>query len=62
MAGVMKLMASIAIVAIATVATLLVFDVIPPGVFSDVVKKVLLAGIIIALATAAITFIVRLGK
>lgn len=62
MAGVLKLMASIAIVAIAAVATLLVFDIIPPGVFSDVVRKVLLAGIIVALASAAIVFIVRLGK
>lgn len=62
MAGVMKLMASLAIVAIAAVAMLLVFDVIPPGVFSDVVKKILLSGIIIALASAAIAFITRLGK
>lgn len=62
MAGVLKLMASIAIIAVAAVATLLVFDVIPAGVFSEVVRKVLLAGIIVALASAAIAFIMRLGR
>ena len=62
MTGMFKLTASIAVILVAGLATLLVFDVIPPDVFSAGVKKILLVGIIVGLASAALAFIFRLGK
>lgn len=62
MTGMIKLTASIAIVLVAGLATLMVFDIIPPDVFSDGVKKVILVGIIVGLTTGALAFIIRLGK
>ena len=62
MSGIIKLTASIAILLVAGLAMLLVFDVIPPDVFSTGVKKILLVGIIVGLTSGALAFISRLGK
>ena len=62
MTGMIKLTASIAIVLVAGLATLLVFDIIPPDVFSAGVKKILLVAIIVGLTAGALAFITRLGK
>lgn len=62
MTGMIKLTAAIAVVLVAGLATLLVFDVIPPDVFSAGVKKILLVGSIFALTTVALAFIARPGK
>lgn len=62
MTGMIKLTASIAIVLVAGLATLLVFDIIPPDVFSTGVKKILLVAIIAGLTAGALAFITRLGK
>jgi len=62
MTGMIKLTASIAILLVAGLATLLVFDIIPPDVFSTGVKKILLVGIIVGLTAGALAFISRLGK
>ena len=62
MTGMIKLTASIVILLVAGLATLLVFDVIPPDVFSTGVKKVLLVGIIAGLTAGALAFISRFGK
>lgn len=62
MTGMIKLTASIAIVLVAGLATLLVFDVIPADVFSTGVKKILLVAIIVGLTAGALAFITRLGK
>jgi len=62
MTGMIKLTASIAILLVAGLATLLVFDIIPPNVFSTGVKKILLVTIIVGLTAGALAFITRLGK
>ena len=62
MSGIIKLTASIAILLVAGLAMLLVFDIIPPDVFSTGVKKILLVGIIVGLTSGALAFISRLGK
>lgn len=62
MTGIIKLAASIAVVVVAGLATLLVFDVIPPDVFSNAIKKILLTGTIAVLTAMALAFIMRLGK
>ena len=62
MTGMIKLTASIAILLVAGLATLLVFDIIPPSVFSTGVKKILLVAIIVGLTAGALAFITRLGK
>ena len=62
MTGMIKLTASIAILLVAGLATLLVFDIIPSDLFSTGVKKVLLVAIIVGLTAGALGFITRLGK
>jgi hypothetical protein len=62
MSGMIKLTASIAILLVAGLAMLLVFDIIPPDVFSTGVKKILLVGIIVGLTSGALAFISQLGK
>ena len=62
MSGIIKLTASFAILIVAGLATLLVFDIIPPDVFSAGVRKVLLVGIIFGLTAGALAFIARIGK
>ena len=62
MTGILKLTASIAVVLVAGLAALLVFDVIPPDVFSTAVKKIVLTGAIAVLTAVALTFIMRSGK
>lgn len=62
MSGMIKLTASVAILLVAGLAMLLVFDIIPPDVFSAGVKKILLVGIIVGLTSGALAFISRLGK
>ena len=62
MSGMIKLTAAIAILLVAGLAMLLVFDIIPPDVFSTGVKKVLLVGIIVGLTSGALAFISRIGK
>lgn len=61
MSGIMKLLAAIAIVIVAGLALLLVFDVISFADFGKNVKKVVLTGAILALASAALAFIMK-GK
>jgi len=62
MTGIIKLTASLTIIAIASLAVLLVFDVIPSGVFSEGVQKTVLLAVIAGLATVAVGFIARIGK
>lgn len=62
MTGIIKLTASIAILLVAGLATLLVFDVIPSDIFSTVVRKILLVAIIVGLTAGALAFISRLGR
>jgi len=62
MSGMIKLTASIAILLVAGLAILLVFDIIPPDVFSTGVRKVLLVGIIVGLTSGVLAFISRLGR
>lgn len=62
MTGILRLMASIAVVLVAGLAVLLVFDVIPPDVFGKAVRQIVLAGAIAALAALALAFISRAGK
>lgn len=62
MTGIIKLTASIAILLVAGLATLLVFDVIPSDIFSAVVRKILLVAIIVGLTAGALAFISRLGR
>ena len=62
MTGIIKLTASIAVILVAGLAMLMVFDIIPPDVFSIGVKKIVLAMVIARLTAAAIAFIMRFGK
>ena len=62
MIGIVKFTASVAVLLLAGLATLLVFEVIPPEVFSQGVKKTLLTLVIAGLTAGALAFIVRLGK
>ena len=62
MEGIIKLMAAIAVILIAGLAMLMVFDIIPPDVFSVGVKKIVLATVITGLTAAAVAFIIRFGK
>lgn len=62
MAGFIKLTASIVIVLVAILAMALVFDAIPGEWFSEAVKKILLASVIVGLTIAAVAFIMRIGK
>ena len=62
MSGMIRLTASIAILLVAGLATLLVFDIIPPHIFSTWVKKILLLGIIVGLTAGALAFISQVGK
>jgi len=62
MTGILKLMASIAVVLVAGLAVMLVFDVIPPDVFGEAVRKIVLTGAIAALAALALAFISRSRK
>lgn len=62
MTGIIKLTASIAVLLVAGLATLLVFDIIPPDVFSIGVKKIVLASAIAGLTAVALAFIMRFGK
>ena len=62
MTGIIKFTASIAVLLVAGLATLLVFDIIPPDVFSQGVKKTILTGAIAGLTAVALAFIMRIGK
>jgi integral membrane sensor domain MASE1 len=62
MTGIIKFTASIAVLLVAGLATLLVFDIIPPDVFSNAFKKVVLTGAITVLTAVALALIMRLGK
>lgn len=62
MPGMIRLTASIAILLVAGLAMLLIFDIIPPDIFSNWVKKILLVGIIVGLTAGALAFISRVGK
>jgi hypothetical protein len=57
-----KLIASIGILLVAGLATLLVFDIIPPDVFGTGIRKILLGGIIVGLTAGALAFINRFGR
>ena len=62
MTGIIRLTASIAVLLVAGLATLLVFDIIPPDVFSNAIKKIVLTGAIASLTAIALAFIMRFGK
>lgn len=62
MTGMIKLTASLAVVLVAGLATLLVFDIIPSEVFSVGVKKIVLLVVIVGLAAGAVAFIMRIGN
>ncbi len=62
MSGVVRLAASIVILLVAGLATALVFDIIPPDVFSDALKKLLLTVVIAGLTIGALAFVARVGK
>ena len=62
MTGIIKFTASIAVLLVAGLATLLVFDVIPADVFSVGVRKIVLTGIIVGLTAVALAFIMRAGR
>ena len=62
MTGNIRLTASIAVLLVAGLATLLVFDIIPPDVFSNAIKKIVLTGAIASLTAIALAFIMRFGK
>ena len=59
MSGILKSLAAIAVIFVAGLATLMVFDVIPPDFFSAAIKKIVLTGVIIVLAVLALGFIMR---
>lgn len=59
MSGIMKMLAAIAVVLVAGLALLLVFDVISLDAFGAGVKKVVLVSTIIGLASAALAFIMN---
>lgn len=61
MSGIVKLLTAIAVVIVAGLALLLVFDVISFADFGANVKKVVLVGAILALASAALAFLMK-GK
>ena len=58
----LRLTVSMAVSFIAGLAILLVFDVIPDDIFSEGVQKIGLLVIIVALASAAVTLISKIGK
>lgn len=62
MSGIVRLSASIVILLVAGLATALVFDLIPPDVFSDALKKLLLTVVIAGLTIGALAFVARVGK
>lgn len=62
MPGILKLVATVAVIVAAGLAMLLVFDIIPPETFSSGLRKTVLITIIFALASAAIAFITRIGR
>ena len=62
MTGIIKLAASIAVILVAGLAMLMVFDIIPPDVFSIGVEKIVLVAVIAGLTAAAVAFIIRFGK
>ena len=62
MTGIIKITASIAVLLVAVLAALLVFDVIPPDVFGESVKKIVLTGAIAGLTAVALALIMRIGK
>jgi|GEM_PF-4482296 len=62
LAGSLKVIAGMAIVALAGLASLFVLDVIPHSMFNELAGKILLLVLVIALATAALWVVVRLGK
>ena len=62
MTGIIRLTASIAVLLVPGLATLLVFDIIPPDVFSNAIKKIVLTGAIASLTAIALAFIMRFGK
>lgn len=62
LSGSLRVIAGMAILALAVLASLLVLDVIPHSMFSDLAGKILLLVLVVALATAALWVVVRLGK
>ena len=62
MSGIMKLLAAIGVVIVAGLALLLVLDVISFADFGENVKKVVLVSAILALAAAALGFIMNSRK
>jgi len=57
--GVIKLLAASVIVLVASLALLVVIDVIPGSVFGEFAKKALLVASIVILASAAIALLMR---
>ena len=57
LSGLLRIVAATAIVLIAGMAMLMVFDVIPQSTFSDLARKILLVGCVVGLAGVALAFL-----
>ena len=55
--GFLRIIVSTAVVVIATLAMLMVFDVIAMDAFTELTRKILLAGCVMALAGVALAFL-----
>jgi hypothetical protein len=62
LANVLRLVAAGAIVLLAVLGVLVVFDVIPRDAFGELSTKIVLLACIVALASGAIAFLMRAGK
>ena len=55
--GLLRLVAASAIILIATLAMLMLFDVIPQSAFTELSRKILLAGCVVTLAGVGLAFL-----
>ena len=62
LSGVLKLVGALALVLLALLALLVVFDVLPRTVLGEFATKILLAACILGLVSAGIAFLTRSGK
>jgi hypothetical protein len=62
LSGTLKLVAMFAVLALATLAGLLVLEVIPRAAFTELLAKVVLLALIVALAVFAIGMLMRSGR
>jgi hypothetical protein len=62
MSSMLKAIAALAIVTLATLAVLVVFDILPLAVLGAYAGRLALTACILALATAALTLLMRSGR